>query len=357
MEKEKNAKKYQVLRDEILDYIKKNNLKQNDKLPTVRELIKNSDFSYATVHRTLIEMENEGFITRHQGKGLYVNNVTPKSDDKQVALIIPNHFSSHKIFIDVLNGVRVALEKAKIGLLISISNMSHEKEKETIEKLISKHIDGIIIFLEDNYRKDYSHIVELKERNFPFVLIDRFIPELETDYVVVNNADTMVRICSYLKYNQKCDKIVFIPEYQGSNSISSSIEKVDGFQHAMKMLYGNEEGTILRLEDLAEQLESLSASVKNLGISMNHDTMITEFFQLLAEKNKTLPANCHIFGYNNSFETPIYPTVEQFNGLVGQKAAEILIDKLMNPSKELVQIKIEPKLILPDGEGGYYMEN
>jgi DNA-binding LacI/PurR family transcriptional regulator len=256
-----------------------------------------------------------------------------------------------------LNGVRIALEKAKIGLLISISNMSHEKEKETIEKLISKTIDGIIIFLEDNYRKDYSHIAELKARNFPFVLIDRYIPELETDYVVVNNADTMIRICSYLKYNQKCDKIVFVPEFQNPNTISSSIEKIEGFRNAIKTLYGNDDGTILKLDELVANLDSLSATYKNVGISLNHDTMITEFFQMLMEENKTLPVNCHIFGYNNSFETPMYPTVEQFNGQVGMKAAEVLIDKMNDPAKCVVQIKIEPKLVLPDGDGGFYMEN
>ncbi|MCL5028184.1 MAG: GntR family transcriptional regulator [Bacteroidetes bacterium] len=353
----KNGKKYKILRDEMLDYIKNNNLKPNDKLPTVREIIKNFDFSYATVHRTLIEMENEGIITKRQGKGLYVNRIEPQFSSKQVALIIPGHFSSHKIFIDVLTGVRAALEKAKIGLLISISNMSHEKEKETIDKLISRHIDGMIIFLEDNYRNDYSHIVELKERNFPFVLIDRYIPELETDYVVINNKDAMLRICSYLKYSRSCDKIFFIPEYESSMNISSSEEKIISFENAIKMLYGNDSGTIMQLDDLVDNIENLSKSYNNIGISMNHDAMVTELLKCLHEKKIEMPANCHIFGYNNSFETPICPTVEQFNDQVGFKAAEILIDKMNNPNNKIVQIKIEPKLLIPDANGNYTLEN
>ncbi|MHB1685862.1 MAG: GntR family transcriptional regulator [Ignavibacteriaceae bacterium] len=357
MDKNKNSKKYQILRDELLDYIKKNDLKPNDKLPTVREIIKNSDFSYATVHRTLIEMENEGSITKRQGKGLFVNRIPPQTDNKQVALIIPEHFSNHKIFIDVLAGVRMALEKANIGLLISITNMSHEKEKETIEKLISRHVDGIIIFLEDSYRKNYSHIIELKERNFPFVLIDRYIPELETDYVVVNNTDAMFRICSYLKYNKNCDKIIFVPQYSGPTDVSSSEEKIIAFKNAIKTLYGDDYGTVIEFDDLILDIEEMSKTYKNLGISLNHDTMITELYKHLQGQNKELPANCHIFGYNKSFETPLYPTVEQFNDQVGMRAAEILIDKMKNPNNQTVHIKIEPKLILPDENGNFFMES
>ena len=357
MDKNKNLKKYQILRDELLDYIKKNGLKSNDKLPTVREILKNSDFSYATLNRTLIEMENEGSITKRQGKGLFVNRIPPQTKDKQVALILPEHFSNFKIFLDVLAGVRIALEKANIGLLISITNMSHEKEKETIEKLISMRIDGIIIFLEDGYRKNYSHIKELKEKNFPFVLIDRYIPELETDYVIVNNTNAIFRICSYLKYNKNCDKIIFVPEYGKPADVSSSEEKIIAFKNAIKILYGDDDGAIIEFDDLILNIEEMSKTYKNLGISLNHDMMISELYKHLQGQNKELPANCHIFGYNKSFETPLYPTVEQFNDQVGMKAAEILIAKMNNPNNQIVHIKIEPKLILFDENNNFFMES
>ncbi len=357
MDKKKNKKKYEILTDQLIDLIKKNNLKQNDKLPTVREIINKWNFSYATVHRTLMEMENRGLITRRQGKGMYVDRLETKSSDKQVALIIPSHFSGFKIFIDTLAGIRTALEKEKISLLISISNMSHENEKDTIERLISKRVDGMIIFLEDHYRQDYSHISRLKEILFPFVLIDRFIPELDTDYVVVNNTIAMHRICAYLKYNRYCDKIIFVPDNDAPENISSSEEKLAGFRGALKVLYGQEDGMVLSLDDLVLKINEISSTYKNIGICMNHDGLINELLERLQPQNMTLPRNCHLFGYNNSFETPLYPTVEQFNEKVGMKAAEILIDKMGNPGRETVQVKIEPKLILPDPNGNFFMES
>ncbi|HEX2961505.1 MAG TPA: LacI family DNA-binding transcriptional regulator [Ignavibacteriales bacterium] len=356
-EKANSMKKYEALREELLEFIQKNGLKQNDQLPKVRDIIQNIGYSYATVNRTLIEMEKEGLITKRQGKGLYVNRIYPKQKNKQVALIIPKDFSIHRIFLDILSGVRKALEKEHIGLLVSISNMSHEKEKETVENLMSHNVDGMIIFLEDHYRDDFSHIVELKNNKFPFVLIDRFIENLDTDYVIINNRDAMFRVCSYLKYNRHCDKIIFVPANDTSVLVSSSDEKLMGYKEALHVLYGNDQGIILPLEEFIENLNAISSSHKNIGVCLNHDTMIPDMHKRLQELNLKIPPNCHIFGYNNSYDQPYYPTVEQFNDLAGMKAAEILIEKMKNPDAPSVRVRLEPKLILPDQKGGYYMED
>lgn len=351
-----SKKKYELLREELLELIRKKGLNPNDKLPTVRDIIKDSNFSYATVHRTIIEMENEGLIIARQGKGLYVGNVSTKSAAQQVALIIPSQISGYRIFIDIVRGIRSVLEEKEVSLLISISDLSHEKEKVTIERLISGHVKGIIIFLEDHYREDYSHIAKLKEAKFPFVLIDRHIPELQTDYVVVDNTIAMHRICAYLKYNRNCDKIIFVPS-PGLISVSSTEDKIAGFKQAVRILYEDEEETIIGQDELPSRLDEMSKQYKNLGISLNHDGMLLELQEALEKKNKKIPANCHFFGYNNSFETPICPTVEQFNDRVGAKAAEILIEKLENQESDITQIKIKPKLVLPDANGNFFMED
>jgi len=351
-------KKYEVLRAKILAMIKRRGLKQDDQLPTVRELIENFGVSYATVHRTLIEMENEGIITKRHGKGLYVRRIPSSgASNKNVALIMPTAFSKHKMMLDILSGVRSALEKAKVSLLVSISNMSHEKERDAIAKLLANHTDGLIIFLEDHYKEDYSHIVALKESNYPFVLIDRYIPELETDYVVVNNLDAMGRVCSYLKYDRKCDDIVFVPSISSSIAASSSDEKLVGFRRAVDMLFGRKDAAVIPLDEFVRKIDILCTSRKNLGVCLNHDTMIPEMHRKLEEAGKKIPLNCHIFGYNNDYERPFYPTVEQFNDEMGRKAAEILLEKLRNPSRPITQIRQTVKLVLPNEKGEYAMED
>jgi GntR family transcriptional regulator, arabinose operon transcriptional repressor len=351
-------KKYESLRAEILDYIISHNLKHGDKLPTVREIIKTSLYSYTTVNRTLQELENEGLITKTQGKGIFVNRADEQvTNARQIALIMPKDFTAHKILLDILTGVRQVVEEHQYGLLISISNMSHEKEKITINRLIHNNVAGLIIFLEDNYLKDYSHIVELKENNYPFVLVDRHIPDLNTDYVGINNEHGMYKVCSYLKYSRFCDRIIFIASNDASIAAASSNEKVVGYSKAVKTLYGLDTTRVYTLVDFVDELERLAASTRNLGVCLNHDTMIADLNALLEKSGKSIPSNLHLFGYNNSYQNPPFPTVEQFNDEVGRKAAQILIDKFKNPHQAPQQILIEPKLVLPSDTGTYFIES
>jgi GntR family transcriptional regulator, arabinose operon transcriptional repressor len=348
-----NKKKYEALKEELLDYIRKNNLTKGSKLPKVRDMIKTTGYSYATINRTLLEMAHDGYIVKVQGSGIFVN-FDELDHKKQVAFIIPKDLSMGNIFTDLLRGLRKSLEKEKINLLIAISNMSHEKEKETIERLISSNVDGIVIFLEDNYRLDFSHILKLKEEKFPFVLVDRFIPELDTDYVVINNIDAMVRVCSYLKYRVSCSNIIFIsPE----DTATSTDEKIKGFRNAMKILYNNDNPDIYKIEEFIKNYDTLNVQERKIGLCFYDDIEIAVLKKRLEEKGIILSKNFKIFGYNNCYEVHNYPTVEQFNDKVGEKAGELIIRRMQNPDFVTVHERIEPKLVLPDGKGGTKFED
>ncbi|MHB2153689.1 GntR family transcriptional regulator [Calditrichota bacterium GD2] len=349
-------KKYEELRRKLIEYIKENNLKRDDQLPTVREIMRDMGYSYTTVNRTLNEMEKDGIITKRQGKGIFVNRINGNRENLQIALILPRDFHQYKILMGILFGVKEIVEKSDMGLIISISNMSHEKEKESISNLLQHHVDGLVIFLEDQYRRDYSHIIELKEKRVPFVLVDRYIPELETDYVVVNNEEGMFKVCAYLKYNRLCEDILFVYPDTVFLEITSTAEKIKGYKKAMETFYGDNSGTVISLDEFINRLDALAEKKAPIGVCFNHDEMLLELDDILLKEGKHLPDNLHIFGYANSFERPIYPTVEQFNEQLGKKAVEILMKRIKNPDLPVEHIKISPKLILPDKNGSYYLE-
>ncbi len=348
-----NKKKYESLKAELLDYIRRNNLTKGSKLPKVREMIDTFGYSYATINRTLLEMSHDGYITKIQGSGIFVNYEPDSKGEianpKQVAFIIPKALSNGKIFTDILSGLRKSLEKERIYLWMAISNMSHDKEKQTIERLISNNVDGMVIFLEDGYRLDFSHIAKLQEKKFPFVLVDRFIPELDTDYVVINNKDAMIRVCSYLKYTDRCDDIIFISH---EDTATSHYEKIEGYRNAMRILYNNDDAKICNIKEFIENYEALDKGDRTIGLFFFDDLEIAILRKRLEEKGILLSPNFKIFGYNNCYEVHNYPTVEQFNDKVGERAGELLIRRMKNPQIETIHERIEPKLVLPDGMGG-----
>ena len=63
---------YEQIIDQIKTMIRKQELKQNDQLPSVRALSKELQISALTVKKAYDELEREGFTVTIHGKGSYV---------------------------------------------------------------------------------------------------------------------------------------------------------------------------------------------------------------------------------------------------------------------------------------------
>ena len=63
---------YELIIDQIKTMIRKQELKQNDQLPSVRALSKELKISALTVKKAYDELEREGFTVTIHGKGSYV---------------------------------------------------------------------------------------------------------------------------------------------------------------------------------------------------------------------------------------------------------------------------------------------
>lgn len=68
---------YEQIIDQIKTLIRKNELKENDHLPSVRVLSKELKISALTVKKAYDILEEEGFTTTIHGKGTYVRAVNP----------------------------------------------------------------------------------------------------------------------------------------------------------------------------------------------------------------------------------------------------------------------------------------
>ncbi|HNY94667.1 MAG TPA: GntR family transcriptional regulator [Flexilinea sp.] len=63
---------YEQIKDQIKSQILSGELKEGDKLPSLRELARDLRISVLTTTRVYTELEKEGFITNIQGRGCYV---------------------------------------------------------------------------------------------------------------------------------------------------------------------------------------------------------------------------------------------------------------------------------------------
>lgn len=79
---------YQQIKKEIINSISNNELKENDMLPSIRNLAKDLRISILTVKKAYDELEQEVYIKTVQGKGTFV---TPRNTElireKQISII------------------------------------------------------------------------------------------------------------------------------------------------------------------------------------------------------------------------------------------------------------------------------
>jgi len=66
--------KYYLLKKELIDRIDREEFKQDEPIPSERELMSQFDVSRITVRRAINELVNEGYLYTIQGKGTYIKN-------------------------------------------------------------------------------------------------------------------------------------------------------------------------------------------------------------------------------------------------------------------------------------------
>jgi GntR family transcriptional regulator of arabinose operon len=192
---------YIQIQNYFKELISTRQLNEDDKIPTEKEMIEQFKVSRITVANALNELAREGWIYRIPGRGTFVKGVPeheimPEKSVSAPALESSNHSERPKIglifpFVDdyfairLIRGITDALEDSEYSLVMMFSFNSKEREKEIIRDLKNK-VEGLIIFPVDAeiYNEE---IIALKMSEYPFVLIDRYLPGVETNAVYTDS--------------------------------------------------------------------------------------------------------------------------------------------------------------------------
>jgi len=94
-------------------------------------------------------------------------------------------------------GREIEQEAARHGyrVIFCSSDENPEKSKQQIAMLQQSQVDGFIISPPMNSEEQ---IRSLSKSNIPYVLIDRYFPEIESNYIVIDNFDAAYRATSHL---------------------------------------------------------------------------------------------------------------------------------------------------------------
>ncbi|MCD6408312.1 substrate-binding domain-containing protein, partial [bacterium] len=278
--------------------------------------------------------------------------------NKNIGLIIPNGETG--ILSQLTEIIEKEVYRRNYHIILCYSNFDFEKQENHASLLVEKKVCGVIFcpILSNKEYKRNERVIDILEKNgIPVVLIDMYLPGKDVDYVVSDNFNGAYEGTKYL-ISLGHKKIAFISSLLGS----SIKERMDGYRKAME-----ENGIKIRdnwikipnLPDMKtgyrETFELLEGKEKPTAIFCAHDLIAMSCLQALNEMRVKIPEEISVLGFDNlplsSLSHPPLTTISQNFKAIGEKAVEVLIEKVEGKNLKVRRYKIPAKLKIRETTG------
>ncbi|MBZ4646291.1 MAG: LacI family transcriptional regulator [Petroclostridium sp.] len=200
---------------------------------TIKDVAQRAGVSPSTVSRALsgkipVDKETKEKVMEAVRALNYQPNVLAKGlkegRTNTIGLIIPN--IRNPVFPAVARGVEDVARRNGFTVILCNTDEDLRVELDYVDKLQKRWVDGLIFA---TAQKDSHHILELKEKDFPVVLLVRHMED-KVDAVISNNFKGAYEAVSYLiKTGHK--KIAIV---NGSLGLTLYRERFEGYKKALQ---------------------------------------------------------------------------------------------------------------------------
>ena len=314
---------------------------------TLKQIAEELGISITTVSKALKEYPDVSKKTRklvretaamlnYKPNSFAVNLRTKES--KTIGLIIPEIV--HHFFSSVIKGIISQAEKKGYLVITLQSNESYELEKQQIDLLISKRVDGILISLA-NGTANFNHLSEIIEHKIPLVMFDKIAKVVKCSKVIINDRKAAYKATQYL-IDIGCKRIA---HFRGPLLPQNSIDRFLGYKQALadnnlpydaSLVYTLNDMSFEEGKFYANQLLKDHKDVD--GIFINTDLVAIGAIAEFNEQGIKVPDQINVIGFSNWFMasviSPSLTTINQPGFKMGKEAFKILYKEIKNKKKK-----------------------
>ena len=142
-----------------------------------------------------------------------------------IGLIVPD--VANPFFAPVVRGAETTARKAGYRLLLCNSEGDLRLEREYIEDLMSHRVEGLLLAPANDHTR--HSVFPLLRHDFPLVLVDRSLPDLDCDLVVIDNTAGARSLVDHLVAIGHRD----IAHLSDADDTSTGRERLKGYQEAL----------------------------------------------------------------------------------------------------------------------------
>lgn len=282
----------------------------------------------------------------------YVPNFIAKSlklkRTSTIGVIVANIL--HTFSTEIIRAIEDVCEHNEYHLFVCNADDNPEKEREYIETLMAKQVDGLIVFPTDDNADYYE---TLRANNFPVVFVDRKPKKIIYPTLTLDNHKAARLAVDTLIESGKNN--VAVVSTAIDRNVTPRLERIEGYKKALSYndVKVNENWIIAtQRNNIQKELESLwkSARKPNAFFAIN-DLALIELLKFLNKKAITIPEEIAVIGIDDSpfleiASTPI-TIIEQPTFAMGRDAAEKILQLIEGKDfKQSYEVKLyEPTLI------------
>jgi len=242
---------------------------------------------------------------------------------------IQNHF-----FAKIARAVADVARQRGYALVLANTDEDFDREQEATRVLAEKRVDGLIVVPASGAYP--SHLDVLIRRHVPIVLLDRSVPDLGVDAIVVDNAAAAYRAIRQLTDlgHRRVGMIT------ASRTLMTSAARVAGYRTALAEVGVHETSPWLRVaqhgqasaEAEARELLALSEGQRPTAIFATDSILTASAYRAIQMSGFAIPTTMSLIGFDDadwmSMVRPAITVVEQPVRELGERAAERLIGRI-----------------------------
>ena len=330
---------------------------------TIKDIAKEFNVSISTVSKAMndsyeISNSTKEKIQKYAKEHNYKPNFNALSlknrSTRTIGVIIPtmlNYF-----FAQVFKGIeKTALEKG-YKVITCISNQSYDKEIEIIEMLSNGSIDGFLLSLakETELNNNFNHFKDSINNGTPIVMFDIVAQSIECDKVITDDLEGASNTVEFL-YKKGHKKIAFVSTI---SDLHIGKQRLLGYKKGLeKMGLPFNEDLVLNIveRDYKKYKNIVRPFIKTNDVDAvitTGESVAVSVMKAVKKNGKKIPKDVAVIAFSNGIlarhSSPKMTTISQHGETMGQTAAEILIDKLENKTKEVVTKVIKTDLVIRD---------
>lgn len=275
-----------------------------------------------------------------------------KGKTDTIGLIVPD--ISNPFFAKITRAVEITATSQGYNVIFCSSDESGEASVASIELLMDRQVEGLILVPTPNLLED---IKKLQEQNFPFVIIDRYFENMSANMITVDNYGASKKAVNHLieRGHKRIGCLSFLPHFLHIQ------DRVDGYKDALKeagieprehwlknLPYENMaadiEAYLRQVTQGPEKLDAVYFAANLIGMTS------MEYINALKIK---VPDDLAIVCFDDPAALSIFPipitAMRQPTQDIGSKAVDILLDDIKNSKSAqniFQKVQLEADLIV-----------